>query len=567
MTAPPASPRTTMRVARELIRRDPSAYAICWVQWVGFHTIPLLIGWAFKVVLDRISDDAAVGSPWTVLAVLGGLELGRWLLLVSAAVQWHGAFVGWQTVPRVNLLYSLTSAPGATSGRLPGSSGEAVSRFRDDTQDLAMVLDVWLDISGVAIAGGAAVVIMATIDARVTVAVVIPVVAALTVARWLGPRLRAWRQDARRATAEVTGFVGDSFGAVLAVKAAAAEESVSIRFREINARRAVAARRDAVGTQLVQSLSGATGEAGVGLLLLLVAPAIRAGEFTVGELGLFTSYLTVLAGLPRWAGRLGAYHRQADVSVARLAELRPDGDADAVVAPVVTHLRHGPPPLAAPTPSGERLVELRVEGLTVRHGAVAAVSDVGLVVRHGELVVLTGPVGSGKSTLLRAMLGLIPSDDGCITWNGRAVEDPSSFLVPPRAAYVPQVPRLFSEPLAETVLLGWPEEDLLEALRLACLEEDIEVMPAGVRTVVGARGVRLSGGQVQRAGAARALVRRSELLVVDDLSSALDIETEGRLWDRLLGGGLRSALVVSHRPHVLARADRVVVLDRGRVVG
>jgi ATP-binding cassette subfamily B protein len=79
--------------------------------------------------------------------------------------------------------------------------------------------------------------------------------------------------------------------------------------------------------------------------------------------------------------------------------------------------------------------------------------------------------------------------------------------------------------------------------------------------------VRLSGGQVQRAGAARALVRRSELLVVDDLSSALDVETEARLWDRLLSGGLRSALVVSHRPHVLERADRVVVLERGRVVG
>jgi ATP-binding cassette subfamily B protein len=87
-------------------------------------------------------------------------------------------------------------------------------------------------------------------------------------------------------------------------------------------------------------------------------------------------------------------------------------------------------------------------------------------------------------------------------------------------------------------------------------------MPDGLHTVVGARGVRLSGGQAQRAGAARALVRRPALLVVDDLSSALDVETEAELWERLLASGERTALVVTHRPRVLERADRVVVLGR-----
>jgi ATP-binding cassette subfamily B protein len=92
-------------------------------------------------------------------------------------------------------------------------------------------------------------------------------------------------------------------------------------------------------------------------------------------------------------------------------------------------------------------------------------------------------------------------------------------------------------------------------------------MPDGVGTVVGPRGVRLSGGQIQRSAAARALVRRPELLVIDDLSSALDVETEARLWRQLLDEGTAGAaalLVVSHRPSVLARADQVVVLDSGR---
>ncbi len=92
-------------------------------------------------------------------------------------------------------------------------------------------------------------------------------------------------------------------------------------------------------------------------------------------------------------------------------------------------------------------------------------------------------------------------------------------------------------------------------------------MPEGLATIVGAKGVRLSGGQIQRTAAARAFVRRPELLVIDDLSSALDVETEARMWRQLLeGGSATTLLVVSHRPAVLARADQVVVLEAGRRV-
>jgi ATP-binding cassette subfamily B protein len=130
------------------------------------------------------------------------------------------------------------------------------------------------------------------------------------------------------------------------------------------------------------------------------------------------------------------------------------------------------------------------------------------------------------------------------------------------------VPRLFSDPLADAILLGVDAAGLAEAVRLACLDEDVAWMPEGLGTVVGAKGVRLSGGQIQRTAAARAFVRRPELLVIDDLSSALDVETEARMWGQLLDGPDRSTLlVVSHRPAVLERADQVVVLDAGRRVG
>jgi ATP-binding cassette subfamily B protein len=145
------------------------------------------------------------------------------------------------------------------------------------------------------------------------------------------------------------------------------------------------------------------------------------------------------------------------------------------------------------------------------------------------------------------------------------------------------VPGLFSETLRDNILLGLPEDevDLDAAVRAAVLERDVEALERGLDTLVGPGGVRLSGGQVQRAAAARMYVRDPELLVLDDLSSALDVETERLLWERLFERGEReerggrenrgptderpTCLVVSHRRAALRRADQIVVLKEGRV--
>jgi ABC-type multidrug transport system fused ATPase/permease subunit len=193
--------------------------------------------------------------------------------------------------------------------------------------------------------------------------------------------------------------------------------------------------------------------------------------------------------------------------------------------------------------------------------------------------VITGRVGSGKTTLLRALLGLLPADAGEMRWNGEPIANPASFLVPPRCAYTAQVPLLFSETLRDNILLGLPSKavDLEAALRLAVMEEDVAGFEEGLETMLGAKGVKLSGGQRQRTAAARMYVREPELLVFDDLSSALDVETERTLWERLfrrggstpaLGAMSRAptvpyaptCLVVSHRRPALRRADHIVVV-------
>jgi ATP-binding cassette subfamily B protein len=483
--------------------------------------------------------------------------------------------VFWNTLPRVNALRSLVGDPGPVTGRLPGSPGEAVSRFRDDAKDIANVLDVWLDMVAALIASVAGLVVLYLIAPRAALAMVLPIVVVLWIGHLLAHRLRRWRLAEREATAAVTGFIGDTFGAVGTVKLAVAERAVLSRFESLGRARAEMARRDQVGTQLSQTLGGITANAGLGLSLLLVAPLMSRGELSVGDIGLFTTYATAVGGLPRITARWSAYQRQADISAARLGRLMVDHSPDGASATAPTWLRAGPPafaPAAHPSPGErtdqDRLAHLAVRGLRVHLDGTDQLCDVDLDVHRGELVVVTGPVGSGKSVLIRALLGLIPRSSGSITWNGELIDDPATVLVPPRAAYVPQVPRLFSEPLADSVRLGVGPEGLDRALSLARLHDDLAAMPDGLATRVGPKGVRLSGGQVQRTATARALVRRPELLVIDDLSSALDVRTESQLWDGLFAAthGNLAVLAVSHRPRVLERADRVIVLEAGRRV-
>jgi ATP-binding cassette subfamily B protein len=258
-------------------------------------------------------------------------------------------------------------------------------------------------------------------------------------------------------------------------------------------------------------------------------------------------------------------YQQSKVAIGRLQTLMQD-------APPQQLLAHQPIDLCGPLPTVPAVVRttnslqrLEVRGLTYHYPQTSAgIHDINFHLTAGTLTVITGEIGAGKTTLLRVLLGLLPKDGGEILWNGQPVADPAGFFVPPRVAYTPQTPRLFSESLRDNILLGLPEEptQLQAALEQAVFTRDLATMPAGPATLVGPRGMRLSGGQVQRAAAARMFVRQPELLVFDDLSSALDGETERLLWERLFADERKpTCLVVSHRPAVLARADQVLVMN------
>ncbi|GII96960.1 HlyB/MsbA family ABC transporter [Sinosporangium siamense] len=559
-------------VAARLARFDLRRYLIGAFLWLPVSVIPLAGGLLLKEIFDLIGGDApaALEHILVLCAVYAGVELLRGVVIVVAwsyGVYWWNAAA---TLLRANVLRSILTAPGPAAARLPHSSGEAVARMRDDVSDVVELTDESVPLAGMSLFGVAAVVVMASIDPVLTLALIVPMILIALVSRLMGTTIARLHGDARARGAAVASFVGELFSGVLAVKTAGAETAALHRLRHLNRRRRDADVKDRVAIGLLHGLTVAGIEVGVGLVLLLTASSMRRGDFTVGDFALFTAYVGWMTGLPRVVGAILYRIPQSAVGVGRLTRLMAaHEDADHLSRGKEVHLTGPPPPVPASPPRHHDPLEVvEARGVTVRLGVNGGgLHSVDLRVTRGSFTVVTGAVGSGKTTLVRALLGLVPLDAGTISWNGVSLDDPGSHLVPGRAAYAGQVPRLLSASLRENLLLGHADDHLSRALKLAAFEDDLAGMADGLGTVVGPRGIRLSGGQLQRATAARALVRDPDLLVVDDLSSALDVETENLLWERLAGDGPETVLVVSHRRAALERADQVVVLDRGRVAG
>jgi ATP-binding cassette subfamily B protein len=472
---------------------------------------------------------------------------------------------------RRNMLESVLSRPGARA--IAGSPGEALSTFRDDPAVIEDLLSTLVDQITIFVHILIALVIMVSIDPRITLLAGLPLVGVIAATRIAHTRIKRYREASRRATERVTGALGEVLGAVQAIQIANAETYAMARLDALSAERRRAVVRDRLLTQILQSIYSHAGSLVTGLILILAAESMQASTFSVGDFSLFVYYLGIMTEYITEFGFLLAQYRHASVSFGRMSALLQGASAEALVRHNPLHLRGTLPAISHPVKAdSDRLDTLEVIGLTAGYpesgtGSVTGIRDVSFCVNRGELVVITGRIGAGKTTLLRTLLGLVPRDAGEIRWNGQVVGDPASFFLPPRTAYTAQEPLLFSESLKDNILMGLPQEevDLRGAIRRAVMERDVEDLEKGLETIVGPQGVKLSGGQRQRTAAARMFVREPELLVFDDLSSALDVETERVLWERVFERQDVTCLVVSHRRAVLQHADNIVVLKDGKV--
>jgi ATP-binding cassette, subfamily B, bacterial len=543
-----------------------------WLGWglfVVFFMMPAISGLFLGRGYAALQDGDTTATIWWAAAIAVS-EFVRMVAIHHGALIWTKAWIHMQTLLRANMLSAQMASGGLHAGQPVGSAGSAVTHFRDDTEDVANLVDGIVDISGGVVFTVIAGFVLGTADATAAAVLVIPLLGVGIATRVLDTRIKEYRAADRLATEHVTGLLGDVMAAATTVKVNDAAEPMLRRLGVLVERRRHTAVRDRVLEEGVMAFSQGAADIGLGLVLLVSAGAIASGAFDLGTLALFTAYLGWLSFLPRMVGRVLARRKQAGVAFDRMRALVADREAANTVRPrdLPIDPRDARIRPEVVRPARVPLDVFEVRDFSVAYGDTAVVSDVDLTVRRGEFVVVTGPVGAGKSTLLRALLGLAWRAEvvGSVRWNGVEIEDRAAFLVPPNAAFLSQVPQLISDSVGDNVGLGPIDPaQLATALQLAAITDDIEAMPAGADTLIGPRGLRLSGGQRQRLATARALVHAPELVVLDDLSSALDVETEVQLWTNLADAGM-TVIAVSHRAVAFDRADQVLRLDHGRTM-
>lgn len=430
--------------------------------------------------------------------------------------------------------------------------GEVVARAMDADR-FVRYADRWVDfVNGLLIAGVTALLSRSWLAGAVLLAVMVVSAAASAVGRPIAGR-SATRSSAARA--RFGRALVSALDSARTVKLAARTPQVHAHLRDVDAGRV----RAAVFEHRVQAALDGVPQ----IMIQLGVVAAWAGLLTeTWDLATALLVANAVNGFGWFGVVAGAVVTEAPGTRSwQQATSRFAGGTDLMDVPTGVDLLTGDAPTPAPGPR-QVLERLELAGMTAVHDdGTIGVASVDLTVKRGELVLLLGQVGSGKSSLLAALAGLM-GHTGTIRWNGTEVVDAQTFLRPGQVAHVAQVPRVLSGTFADNVRLDHDRE-LHGPVAAARLEQDV-VEAGGHEALVGHRGVRLSGGQVQRLALARALATEAELLLADDVSSALDAGTEVELWSSLRERGVTVVGSTSKRA-ALTRADRVVVLHEGHV--
>lgn len=611
-----------------MILYAPKLYLIDSILWMFIMGLPAVPGLIIREFFNTLTNQSRLNfSPQVFIALFLAVGVARIVAIFTGRVTKTQHRFTMSALLRRNLLEQLLRHPGAQpltiGNNTTVSPGEVLSYFREDAAQVEDNVVGTNEILGAGVFAIASMVVLFSVNAQLTLFVFLPLVAIAMVVQQAEKRIKHYRRASRQATQQVTGLIGEMFTAVQAIQIAGAETSVLNHFRQLNEQRRQLMVRDQVFTTTLSSVLENLVSVGTGLILLIASAsqsmASGVSALSVGDFALFVYYLAFATNFLWLFGDFLALSKQTEVAFERMAGLLAEDGAQGRIGvgqeegastnplksspifPSSASSAFSPLILIAPKPlylhdlwgrkpelpiierpngdENARLHELTAFNLTYSYpGTDRGITDINLVVRQGSFTVITGRVGSGKTTLLRVLLGLLPKQEGVIYWNNCRIDDPANFFIPPRSAYTSQVPQLFSHSLRENILLGLEREDneISRAIALAVFDRDLATMPEGLETAIGPKGVRLSGGQLQRAAAARMFVHQPELLVFDDLSSALDVETEQILWSRLFAARNNSeqattanwtptCLVVSHRRSVLRRADNIIVLENGRV--
>jgi ABC-type multidrug transport system fused ATPase/permease subunit len=390
-----------------------------------------------------------------------------------------------------------------------------------------------------------------------TLLAVPPIVAGVSI---LGRRVRALSADVQQAHADAGARAAEVVGGIRTVRAFGQEHDEVARFDRHIDRALGFARRKIVSASSLGALSFVAGECAALLAIWVGGTLIVRGQLSTGALISFVLYALLVARGFRNATRFSAESLRAVGATQWIIDLL------------------GQPASARILGGGQRPDGLdgsiAFDGVRFRYPTrpeVAALDGIHLRIAPGEAVAVVGRSGAGKSTLLALLLRFYDPDEGRVLLGGQDVRELDPGWLRSQIATVLQEPTLFSRSVGDNIAFGRssaPADDIQSAARIACADEFIDRLPDGLDTPIGDRGVQLSGGQRQRLAIARAVLRRPAILVLDEATSALDAELESIVQESLRALDYRpTTLIIAHRLSTVARVDRVVVMDGGRIVG
>ncbi|MEY3012712.1 MAG: hypothetical protein RIT45_1447 [Pseudomonadota bacterium] len=448
------------------------------------------------------------------------------------------------------------------------AQGDVVSRATNDATFVrALVGFAVLNLLNLVLSAGMALWRMLQTDVTLTLLCLVPMSLAFLVLRHGTGKLFGAMRAGQVELGGLSDHILETYKGMAAIAVAHAEPAFIARFDRHNRRYteinlAVTALRC-----FILPLASQTGGLAVFVLLFYGGAKVATGALTVGDLAAYAAYIGVLISSLVMAGWLVASLQRGIVALERCWE----------ILGLQPQRGHGTQSL----PAVEGGARVDIEGLTFRYANAGddeapALRDLDIHVPAGGVLGIYGAVGSGKSTLVALLGGELQAPDGTIAIDGIDIGALRTDSLAEAVSVVPQSSFLFSRSLRENVGFIDPPEQIddarvARALAAAQLEGELDRLPKGVDTVVGERGQMLSGGQRQRAQLARAFYRGTRLLILDDVLSAVDHETEVRLLrairEQLGEGAARpTAIIVSSRLSALRHADEIVVLEDGVIV-